>query len=128
MRSAVETERIGIPSVTVAATSFLPLVCSLSISDGMPGLRVAEYPGTWSVESKDRIKDFYRTMTFDHVVNALTKPLNREEVNAKLMMPKDIVATGSFEEINTYFHRNRWTDGLAIIGSQLIRRILRATQ
>jgi hypothetical protein len=111
----MEAEKIGIPSVTVTATSFLPLFHNLAESEGMPGLRAAEYPGTLGVESVATMKEHFKQKTFDLIVEALTKPLEKVEAEARAQKPRDIVFTGTLEEVNHLFHMNRWTDGLAII-------------
>ena len=111
----MEAEKIGIPSVTVAATGFLDLFHNLAESEGMAGMRAAEYPGTLGVESVAAMREKLKTKTLDLIIDALTKPLEKREAGAKTAKPGDIVFTGTLEGVNDFFHKNRWTDGLAII-------------
>jgi hypothetical protein len=54
----------------------------------------------------------------DDVVDSLTKPLTDEEISPKPMefeRPERIVCKGSLQEINRFFYKRGWTDGLPII-------------
>lgn len=110
----MEAEKIGIPSVTVTATSFLPLFHNLAESEGMPGLRAAEYPGTLGVESAATMREHFKQRTFNFIIEALTKPLEEMEADAQAQSPRDIIFKGTLEDVNKLFDTNRWTDGLAI--------------
>jgi len=61
------------------------------------------------------MREHFKQKTFDLIVEALTKPLEKVEAEALVQKPRDIVFTGTLEEVNSLFHMNRWTDGLAII-------------
>jgi hypothetical protein len=51
------------------------------------------------------------------IVEALTKPLTAEEKSPKqsTTKPPEIAFKGSYEEVNRFFYRNGWTDGLPIV-------------
>ena len=51
------------------------------------------------------------------IVEALTKPLTAEEKSPKqsTSKPPEIAFKGNYEEVNRYFYRNGWTDGLPIV-------------
>ena len=51
------------------------------------------------------------------IVEALTKPLTAEEKSPKQSTekPPEIAFKGSYEEVNRFFYRNGWTDGLPIV-------------
>jgi hypothetical protein len=108
-------EKLGIPSVTLAATTFLPLVVNTGKSEGVSGLRFAEYPGTWSIESVATMRENFKKMTFDQVIKALTQESEKIEVEAEVKGARDIVFEGTLEEVNNFFHANMWSDGMAII-------------
>lgn len=102
-------------SVVVAATSFLPLVDLLSRAEGMPDLRVAEYPGTIAVDSEEVVRENISRKTFDEIVQALTEPARSSTEIPKKQRSKKIVLEGTFEQINAVFQENKWTDGLPIV-------------
>ena len=84
-------------------------------SRGMPGIRVL---GT-SVPCETNVKSEIEAgvaAAMESIIEALTKPLTAEEKSPKQSIDKHprIVFTGSYEEVNRFFYRNGWTDGLAI--------------
>lgn len=113
MRPALVAEKLGIPAVVIAATTFLPLVHILSAAEGVSAPRVAEYPGTLAIDSEDVIRENFKKMTFNQVVDALTKPVKSSAIVASGR--EKIISEGSFEEINELFRKKGLTDGLAII-------------
>ena len=81
----------------------------------MPGIRVL---GT-SVPCETNVKSEIEAgvaAAMESIIEALTKPLTAEEKSPKQSIDKHprIVFTGSYEEVNRFFYRNGWTDGLAI--------------
>ena len=64
VRPAIVAEKAGIPSVAIAATGFLPLAHVVGKQEGMPDIRVAEYPGTFSIESTSQMKERLEQGTF----------------------------------------------------------------
>ena len=60
-----------------------------------------------------------REVLWPQIVEALTKPITDEEIaeyrKAVVGEAKDIVFTGTLDEVNKYFVKMRWSDGLPII-------------
>jgi hypothetical protein len=55
---------------------------------------------------------------WDDIIRALTGPLSAEEQNPGMERgekPERLIFTGSLEEVNRFFYRRGWTDGLPII-------------
>ena len=55
---------------------------------------------------------------FDAMVAALTKPLTPEEITPKpkeAEKPARVIFKGSLEEVNRFFYKRGWTDGLPVI-------------
>ena len=50
----------------------------------------------------------------DNIVKALTEPIAAGE-GKKEPEPRDIVFRGSMDEVQEFFHKNQWTDGLPVI-------------
>lgn len=115
MRPAIEAEKLGIPSVAIAATSFLSLVQLLGIEEGVPGQQYAEYPGTLSVEPEGVIRENLKKVTFEQIIQALTQPAEkRDRFIDPSGLQERVILKGSLREINDSFCANGLTDGLAI--------------
>jgi hypothetical protein len=108
-------EKAGIPAVAIAGTSFLPLVHLLGKQEGVPGVRVAEYGGTFSIESAAVMREKLQERTFNQIVEGLTGPASTTIGSTAESGGEEVVFTGTFEEINEAFARRRLTDGLPII-------------
>lgn len=120
MWPAIVGERAGIPSVAVAATSFLPLVRALTKAEGLPDQRYAEYPGAFAVNSETEMQEKIGKMTFGQIVEGLTKAVKSAgEDSAESRSIQKV--TGTVEEINEVFEKNKWTDGLPIIPPTNVR-------
>ena len=115
MRPAIVAEQAGIPSVAVAGTSFLSLVHLLGEQEGVPDVRVAEYSGTFSIESESQMREKLETSTFKEILEGLTKPVSALRGSTAATTGKDGVITGTFEEINEIFRNQKLTDGLPIV-------------
>lgn len=81
----------------------------------MHDLRHAEYPGTISLDSVDTINRCFGEKTLNGIIEALTKPIEKKEVQAGAAPSNGIVFKGSLGAVNKHFFSNWWTDGLAII-------------
>jgi hypothetical protein len=83
----------------------------------VPGIRVVseEIPPMCSV-----IEDIETGVAaaMDDTIKALTEPLTEEEKSPKSSTPEEpsrIIFKGNLEEVNRFFYRRGWTDGLPII-------------
>jgi len=90
---------------------------SASRSKGMPGVRVV----STKVPCESTVSEDIEAGidgSWDDIITALTKPLTTEEKNPrveKTETPARIIFQGSLEEVNGFFYRRGWTDGLPII-------------
>ena len=95
------------------ATSFLRLARDLSRAEGVPDQRVADYPGTLSLESEEVIRERFARLTLEQIIDGLTGPI------AARCAPTDgeraTALTGTAEEIEEVFGRQGWTDGLPVV-------------
>ena len=101
-RPAIVAERAGIPSAIVTGTSFVNLTGQLAKAERVPGLRTAEYPGVFSVESEAEIRRNIEKMTFDRIIDALTEPVDNSGVKS--------ATVSNPEEIVSRMRRNRYND------------------
>ena len=102
------------PSATLVCEGFLGLASSSSVGLGMPNLPVALVPGHTGVQSNEVLRRNIMEVTLDRVVSNLTEPpkeaLIEDEAGAR-----DVICTGTFEEVNEYFEANDLSDGLPIV-------------
>ena len=93
----------------------MPLVELLGKQEGVPGVKVAEYRGTFSIESEEVMLERLRAGTFEQIVEALTKSGATTSAVDATVAPEQSVIRGTFEEINDRFRREQLSDGLPII-------------
>ncbi|MGQ0750372.1 MAG: hypothetical protein ACT4PS_07555, partial [Betaproteobacteria bacterium] len=85
-------------------------------------LRIAEYPGAVGVHPEDLVIENVKTVLFDRIVDALTRPVNgAAQASAPAHAPDGIVCEGSFDEVNEQFRAREWTDELPVVPPTLER-------
>ena len=86
-------------------------------SRGIPGLRfvVENIPGECTV--MERIEAGINEKVMNEIISALTQPLTEKEKSPKMEVEKlpRIVFKGNLEEINRFYYKRGWTDGLPIM-------------
>jgi hypothetical protein len=114
---AVSIEDRQRPVVMLANYGFANDAESASRGKGMPGIRVVatKVPCESTV-----IADIEAGIdeAWSNIISALTRPLSAEEKSPKVEVSKEptrIIFKGSLEEVNRFFYRRGWTDGLPII-------------
>lgn len=116
---SIAAEYIGIPSVTVAAPTFVAQVHSTGVNRGVPVLRTAEYPGAFASHSTDELKKNAREVLWPQIKNALTTQITKEEIAKYAPEGKrpadEIIYYGNYDEIQEYMQINGWTDGLPVV-------------
>ena len=114
LRASVAAEAAGIPSATLVCESFMTLAKAASQGLGFPNIAVAPVRGHPGVQSKEVLQQNVREVTLDGVLNALFK-LPAQAVVGGEPGARDIICSGSFEEINEYFIQHELSDGLPIV-------------
>jgi len=101
--------------VLLANEGFVMDALSAASSRGMPGIRVLGTSIPCETNEKSEIETGVAA-AMENIVAALTGPLTADEKSPVPRFEKSprIVFTGSYEEVNLYFYRKGWTDGLAI--------------
>jgi len=114
--NGLDIEDFGKPVVLLANSGFAADARSAASSRGMPGLRIVpENVTPESTVAANIEKGIAEVM--DDIVAGLTRPLSTEEKlpkNEATTVPR-IAFNGSYEEVNQYFYRHGWTDGLPIV-------------
>jgi hypothetical protein len=117
VRPVAEAEKAGIPGVVVTTTGFTAIAKAVGKSEGITGLRVAEYPGAVGVHAEALVVKNVETVLFERIVNELTKPCSSEgaEHESTRRRASDIVFEGTFDEINAHFSKQLWSDELPVV-------------
>jgi hypothetical protein len=117
--AAVVGEQSGIPSVVVAGPAFKKQAEVTAYDQGVPSLRVAVYPGPFDLHSDSELRENAVKMVVPQVTEALTTPLpesaSAHEASRKEQKIREIVFTGTIDEVNRSFSDYQWSDGMAII-------------
>ncbi|MBI4295716.1 MAG: hypothetical protein HY667_01220 [Chloroflexi bacterium] len=107
---------MGKPGVALCNRDFENDAHSTASSRGMPGIRIV--PETIPLECivPEQIEPGVNA-AMDSIITALTRPLTSEEdtPSVKVETPSRIAFKGNLEEINRFFYKRGWTDGLPII-------------
>jgi hypothetical protein len=116
VRPAVEAEKAGIPSVVVTVAGFTAVAQAAAKAAGVEDLRLVAYPGAYGVHQSE-LRENIKKVLFDQIIDGLTREVRgaSPRVTNTGWNPKEIVLRGTFEEVNKFFYRNEWTDGLPII-------------
>ncbi len=117
--AAVVGEQSGIPSVVVAGPAFKKQAEVTAYDQGVPSLRVAVYPGPFDLHSDSELRENAVKIVVPQVTEALTTPLpesaSAHEASRKEQKIREIVFTGTIDEVNRSFSDYQWSDGMAII-------------
>ena len=114
LRASEVCERAGFPSSSLVCEGFLSQAAATSVGLGMPNLPVAMIPGHPGAQSLEELRANILSVTAEQVVENL---LNQPAVQALPPEPgaRDIVFSGTFEEVNAHFYEREWSDGLPIV-------------
>ncbi|MBI4308559.1 MAG: hypothetical protein HY684_07130 [Chloroflexi bacterium] len=120
MRASLVAEKLGIRSVSIVASGgFAQLARRTAQVMGVRHLGLAEYPGVIMTDSKEDLRRKVETLV-DQVVNGLATSLQVETGPAE-PGPRDIIFAGSLDEVQEFFTRNLWTDGLPVVPPTIAR-------
>lgn len=116
---SIAAEYIGIPTVTVAAPTFVAQVHSTGMNRGVPVLRTAEYPGAFASHSNEELKKNAREVLWPQIKTALTTQITKEEIAKYAPEGKrpadEIIYYGNYDEVQEFLSINNWTDGLPVV-------------
>jgi hypothetical protein len=127
-----EVEKYGIPSVYVVGEPLVQEVEASSSMYGMPSLRYVIMPLVPEEKVTEDISDEEFDEVISGIVEALTKPLTKEEKKAGKMFTEKhprIAMSGTLDEVQDYFYKQGWTDGLPVIPptEEKVREMLKET-
>ncbi len=122
MYNAIAIEEMGKPAIPVTNQTYLVEGGSAASGKGMPGVRVvwdSIHSEEWidDLDSPERIEGGIAPL-LDDIIAALTRPLTAEEKSPKKKEAEKktrIFFQGTLEEVNHFFYRRGWADGLPVI-------------
>lgn len=116
LRASIAAEKLGIPSVSVVVPMFHSQSLLVARGMGFPDLGLALYPGAIDNHSPEEVAANIGKM-FESMLETLMKPPKSQSAgaSAKMANPKEGVFEGTFDEVNDFFYRNKWTDALPIV-------------
>lgn len=117
--SCIAAEYIGIPSVIIAAPGFTDQARYTALNNGVPVMRIAQYPGAFALHSEAELIKNTREVLWKQIVDGLTRPITSEEIASGTAASRgdirDDAYYGTLDEVNQYFLEMNWTDGLPIV-------------
>jgi hypothetical protein len=114
---AIFIEERNKPTVSFVFKYFSNDARSGASSHGMPLLRIVPESIVSECTVMDEIEPEV-TRVMDEVVAVLTRPLSSEEENPRPKLPESpqrIVFRGNLQEVNRFYYKRGWTDGLPVI-------------
>ncbi|MBI2207573.1 MAG: hypothetical protein HYU41_27390 [Candidatus Rokubacteria bacterium] len=114
VRASAVAERAGVPSSSLVCEGFLGQATSTAAGLGLPDLPLARLTGHVDAQSADELERNVVAVTIDGVVDNLTRT---PAAIADVAEPgaRDIVFTGSLDDVNRVFVDREWSDGLPIV-------------
>ncbi|MBN1191682.1 MAG: hypothetical protein JXA46_18155 [Dehalococcoidales bacterium] len=131
MSHAVLIEELNKPVVPIANQGFLEDGKSAAAIRGIPGVRILSESIPCECTVDDIIESGVSSF-MDELVSNLTRPLTEEEKEPKAAEPETpprIVFKGNIEEVNRFFYKRGWTDGLPVLlpTEEAVREMLSGT-
>ena len=120
VRASAVAERAGIPATTIVATSFRTQAAINAKGEGMADLAVSEFPGVIMTQTAEQLRTNVAEVLVPNIVRDLTRPIAAHQVVDE-PDPRDIVFSGSYDEVQEYFLSNHWSDGLPVTPPTLER-------
>ncbi len=106
----------------IAAPGFEIQAKITAYNNGVPVGRVAVYPGAFMSHTDEQIVANTTNILFPQIIESLIKPIEEAEVAAVAAItkkavdqPRNVIFAGTIDEVNKFFLRRNWTDGLPII-------------
>ena len=116
MYDAIAVEERNKPTATLVNTGFLTDSRSAAKLQGIPGLRTVSETVPCECSVQETIEE-NMLKSMDDVVNTLTAPLSEQEKHPVQHRTEAarIVFSGDHGEINRFFYRRGWGDGLPLV-------------
>ena len=109
LRASAACEELGLPTSSLTCEGFFRQAAATSIGLGMPNIPLALVPGHIGTKSAEQLKYDVMSVTAQQVIDNLTV---QPALKGKTSEPaaRDIIARGSFAEINRYFYEHELSE------------------
>ena len=107
-------ERLGIPTASIIGSGFLKQAEVITKGLGVP-LAMGVYPGAPMVDSEEVLRRKVEETLAPGLLMGLTGEAPHAADAASEPEPGDVVLNGTFDEVQEYFYRHLWTDGLPVV-------------
>jgi hypothetical protein len=107
-------ERLGIPTASIIGSGFLKQAEVVSKGLGVP-LAIGVYPGAPMVDSEEVLRRKVEESLAPGLLEGLTGAAPEEVRSDAEPAPGAIAFRGTLDEVQEYFYRKLWTDGLPIV-------------
>ena len=114
LRASAVIEKLGIPTASIIGSGFLKQAEVIIKGLGVP-LAIGVYPGAPMVDSEEELKRKVEESVAPGLLKGLTGEAPREADTKAEPAPGQVVFSGSFDEVQEYFYRQLWTDGLPVV-------------
>ena len=113
LRASAVCEEAGVPSASLVCEGFLNQAVAVTQGLGL-NLPVATVPGHPGAQSKEELKRNILDVTVDGVVANLTA-VSAAPADESEPAEREIVFSGGFDEVNRFFIKQDWSDGLPVV-------------
>ncbi len=113
----VKIEKLGIPAVLLVADTFVSAAKMDAQIERMSPLRLAIFSYAGEVVLPEAEARKLAGGVINDIEAGLTRPLTSEESSPKSLAQKSerVIFEGTWDDVNNFFYKNRWTDGLPIV-------------
>ncbi|MBN8875899.1 MAG: hypothetical protein J0H67_23930, partial [Rhodospirillales bacterium] len=115
IRASAAIERAGIPTASLVCDGFVGQAHAIAPGQGCAALPVAMLRGHVDSLSHEELRASVLEHTLPAVIRCLTEAPVAQGAEAESFAPTEIVARGSFEEIDRFYDAKGWSDGLPIV-------------
>jgi hypothetical protein len=113
MRASAIMEKAGIPTASLICNGFVGQAQAIAPGLGCAALPVATLGHVDSISAAE-LRAFVLEHTMPQVVRCLTQAPQPQGAVSERFAPEEIVAKGSFEDINRLYEAKGWSDGMLI--------------
>ncbi len=82
--------------------------------EGIASIQVAVYPDPFDLETDAQLQEKSAKIVVPQIIDALTKPMPASKGAVEKRDSREIVFTGTIDQINRHFTNKGWSDGLSI--------------
>jgi len=117
MRAVATAEEANLPAVGVVSSGFEAMARAIASIFGDDDPRLAVYPGSIQTDTDETFRHKVRDVVIDEVEAALRRSKGGVAIEEAEIEPdpREVVFTGSLDEVQEHFLTQGWSDGLPIV-------------